>query len=125
MHLSDYLPEELELGPVERTEWNIEIVTTDGGYEARNSRWANPLRTFEVSFPPSTRDGTVYQAVKDLFDDSMGGLHSFNYRMWTDETGMTVIPVRFDSPMEIEGIAGHLDHIATFTLKEVRLVPDS
>lgn len=124
-HLPDYLPEELELGPVERTDWNVEIVTTDGGYEVRNARWSAPLRTFEISFPPSTRDGAVYQAVKDLFDEAMGSLHSFNYRVWTDPTGMTVIPVRFDSPLEIEGIAGHLDHIATFTIKEVRLVPDS
>jgi hypothetical protein len=118
-HLADFLPEELELGPTESTDWGIEVVTTDGGYEVRNGRWSEPLRTFEVSFPPSTRDGTVYQAVKQLYEDSMGGLHSFNMQLWTDGYA-TTIAVRFDSPLEIEGIAGHLDHIATFTLKEVR-----
>lgn len=120
-HLADFLPPELELGPVQRTDWGIEVVTTDGGYEVRNARWSAPLRTFDVSFPPSTRDGEVYRAVIDLYEASMGGLHSFNYRVWTDESGLTIVPVRFDSPLEIEGIAGHLDHIATFSLKEVRL----
>ncbi len=123
--LSDYLPEELELGPTESTDWNIQVVTTWGGYEVRNAPWDEPLRTYQISFPPSTRDGAVYQAVKQLFDDSAGGLLSFNFRVWTDESGMTVIPVRFDGPMVIEGIAGHLDHIATFTIKEVRDDPDS
>jgi Conserved hypothetical protein 2217 (DUF2460) len=120
-HLATFLPGEIELGPVQRTDWGIEVVTTDGGYEVRNARWSAPLRTFDISFPPSTRDGEVYQAVKQLYADSMGGLHSFNYRVWDDESGMTIVPVRFDSPLEIEGMAGHLDHIATFTLKEVRV----
>lgn len=120
-HLADFLPQELELGPVQRTDWGIEIVSTDGGYEVRNARWSAPLRTFDISFPPSTRDGEVYREVIRLYELTMGGLHSFNYRVWTDESGLTIVPIRFDSPLEIEGIAGHLDHIATFAIKEVRL----
>jgi uncharacterized protein (TIGR02217 family) len=120
-HLNISLPSEIELGPIERTNWNIEVVVTDGGHEVRNARWANPLRTFDISFPPSTRDGAVYQAVKDLFEASQGGLHSFNFTLWTDETGGTVIPVRFDGDLTIEGLATHLDRIATFALVEVRL----
>lgn len=119
-HLNTFLPDELELGPVQRSEWGIEVVTTDGGHEVRNARWSAPLRTFEVSIPPSLRSGTVYLAVRALFDASLGGLHTFNFRDWTDETGSTIIRVRFASAMEIEGIAGHLDHISTFTLQEVR-----
>lgn len=120
-HLNTTLPREIELGPIERTDWGVEVVTTDGGYEVRNARWSSPLRTFEISFPPSARDGTVYQAVKALFEESQGGLHSFNFTIWTDDLGTTVVPVRFDSPLEIEGLATHLDRIASFTLKEVRL----
>jgi hypothetical protein len=119
-HLADFLPGEIELGPVQRSDWGIEVVTTSGGHEVRNALWSSPLRTFEVSFPPSTRNGEVYNAVRQLYDDSLGGLHTFNYRVWDDESGTTIAKVRFDSPLEIEGIAGHLDHIATFTLKEVR-----
>lgn len=119
-HLANYLPREIELGAIHRTTWETEVVTTDGGYEVRNARWSSPLRTFEVSFPPSLRDGTVYAEVKSLYEMTLGGLHSFNFRDWTDETGETVIAVRFDSPLEIEGIAQHLDHIASVTLKEVR-----
>lgn len=124
MHLDAQLPEEIALGPTKRTDYGIEIVTTDGGYEVRNARWATPLRTYEVSFPPTTRDGAVYNAVKALFEQSMGGLHSFDFIDWTEE-GAEVVDVRFDSPLEVVGIAGHLDQIATFTLKEVRLGPSS
>lgn len=120
-HLGMSLPREIELGAIHRTKWQTEVVETDGGHEVRNSRWSSPLRTFEVSFPTSTRDGTVYQAVKALYEAAQGSLHSFDFTDWTDETGATVIPVRFDSPLEIEGVAQHLDHIATVTLKEVRL----
>lgn len=119
-HLNITLPEEIALGPVQRSDWGVEVVTTDGGHEVRNARWSRPLRTFQVSIPPSTRDGEVYQAVRDLYDESMGGLYTFNMIDWTDETGATVVRVRFDSPLETEGLAVHLDEIATFTLKEVR-----
>lgn len=119
-HLNTTLPEEIALGPVQSRDWGIEIVTTDGGHETRNARWDAPLRTFEVGFPPSLRSGSVYQAVNDLFDQSLGGLYSFDMIDWTDETGSTVIRVRFDSPLQIKGLATHLDEIAVFTLKEVR-----
>lgn len=123
-HLDDYLPEEIGLGAVEHTDWGVEVVATDSGAEVRNGRWFTPLRRFEISFPPSLRDGAVYVLVKNLFEDSGGGLHSFNFKPWTGEYSET-IAVRFDGPLSIEGIAGHLDQIATFSLVEVRLAPDS
>lgn len=119
-HLANYLPEEVELGAVETTDWSTEIITTDGGYEVRNNRWASPLRRFEVSFPAATRDDPVYTAVRDLFEQAEGSLHSFNFRTWTDESGGTVLAVRFDGPLEISGIASHLDKIGTVALVEVR-----
>lgn len=119
-HLATFLPPEIELGPVQSSDYGIDIVTTDGGFEVRNARWSSPLRTFQVAFPASTRDGEVYNAVRDLYAESMGGLHSFNYRVWDDESGTTIVKVRFGSPLEIEGLATHLDKIATFSLIEVR-----
>lgn len=120
-HLDHYLPREIELGAVRRSREAIDIVTTDGGFEVRNSRWSGPLLTFEVSFPTSRRDGAVYEAVRWLYEASRGGLHSFNFHDWTDDSGSTVVPVRFDSPLEITGVTGWLDHIETITLTEVRL----
>ncbi len=123
--LTTTLPTEIEIGAVKRTNWNTEIVTTDGGREVRNARWSDPLVTYEVSFPTSTREQAIYSAVVALFEEAMGSLYSFNFVDWTDESGMTVVTVRFDGPLQITGVAGHIDHIDTFTLIEVRDAPDS
>lgn len=120
-HLNTRLPEEVEIGAVRILEWGTEIVVTDGGHEVRNSRWSSPLRTYEVSFPHARRDDAVYEAVVALYEMAEGALHSFDFVDWTDETGSTIVPVRFDSPLEIATPAGHLDHIETLTLREVRL----
>lgn len=121
MHHAVNLPEQVELGAVRRMEWRTEVVTSDSGREVRNNRWATPLKTYDLSFPPSQRDDAVYVAVVELYELVEGGLHSFNFVDWTDETGATVIPVRFDTPLTITGLAPHLDHIETLTLVEVRL----
>lgn len=120
-HHAVNLPEEVELGAVRHAEWGTEVVTTDSGREVRNSRWAEPKRSYEVSFPPASRDDAIYQAVIALYEQMEGSLHSFNLVDWTDESGGTVVPVRFDSPLVITGIATHLDHIETMTLVEVKL----
>lgn len=121
MHLADTLPAQVEQGAVRDIDWGTEVVTTDGGYEVRNNRWAEPIRTFEISFPTAKRDDPIYQAVIALFEKAQGGLHSFNFRDWTDESGGTVVPVRFDSSLKITGIDRRLDHIETLTLREVKL----
>lgn len=119
-HLGMRLPREVELGAVRRLEYSTEVVKTDGGHEVRNSRWSEPLRSYDLSFPPSRRDDPVYLAVITLYEAAKGGLHSFDIAEWIDETEATIIPVRFDSPLTINGIATHLDHIETLTLVEVR-----
>lgn len=121
MHHAVNLPEEVELGAVKRTEWQTEIVSSDSGHEVRNSRWASPLRSYDVSFPVSRRDNAIYQAVLDLYEQVEGMLHSFNFVDWTDESGATVVPVRFDTPLTTTAPATHLEHIETLTLVEVRL----
>lgn len=121
MHHAVTLPEQVALNAVRRIDWKTEVITSDSGREVRNNRWAAPLRTYDVSFPPARRDDPVYLAVLDLYDLVEGGLHSFNFVDWTDETGATVIPVRFDTPLGITGLAPHLDQIDTMTLVEVKL----
>lgn len=118
-HLATFLPREIEIGAVRRLETQTEVVDTDGGYEVRNNRWTRGKLVFEVSFPTAERDDLVYLAVIALYEAAEGGLHSFNFTDWTDETGGTVVQVRFDSPLVITGVAGHIDHIETITLKEV------
>lgn len=119
MHLNMYLPEELEIGPVRRDDWGTQVVAMDGGTEHRNNRWDAPKRTWDISFPPSLRDGAVHQAVLNLYEAAEGMLHSFNFRDWSDETGATVIKVRFDGPLELTGHAAHYDQITSLTLIEV------
>lgn len=115
--LARSLPQEVEIGAVRTLDYGTEIVTTDGGYEVRNNRWATPLRVYDISFPHSTRDGATYLDVLDLYEEAHGNLYSFNFTDWTDESTVTV---RFDTPLQIETPAGHLDHIVSMRLKEVR-----
>ncbi len=111
------LPESVELGARRILDYSTEVVTTDGGHEVRNARWANPLRMFEISWPMSLRTGSDHQAVLALYTAALGGLYSFRFKDWTDES---IVDVRFDSPLEIETAATHLDQIVSMRLKEVR-----
>lgn len=125
MHLDTSLPQRIELGAVRRLDWDTEIVRTDGGHEVRNNRWLLPLRTYEFSFPVMLREDVDYQALIDLWTQAEGMLHSFWLNDPEDDTDATVVPVRFDTPLQISFPASHLVHIDTFTLVEVKDVEDS
>jgi hypothetical protein len=49
-------------------------------------------------------------------DDTSRGLDTFNF---TTSLMMSLVKVRFETPLQITAPAGHLRHIDTFTLKEV------
>lgn len=115
--LATTLPEEVEIGAVRRLDRATQVVVQDSGHEVRNNRWAAGLRVYEISFPLSTRDNAVYQAVLDLFEEAAGGLYSFNFTDWTDGSRVTV---RFDGELQISTPAPHLDKIGSLVLKEVR-----
>lgn len=54
------------------------------GAEHRNSLWADPLRSFDMTLVPRDRD-----AVKDLLNfaaESQGAAHGFRIRDWSDYT---------------------------------------
>ncbi len=120
-HLGETFPVQLELGAGREEDWGTDVVTTDGSYEVRNNRWSAPLRKYSVSIPPSERTGDVYRAVMDLYAQAEGMLHSFNFVDWTDETGMTKVPVRFNSPLASTALSGWLEDVQTIELIEVRL----
>jgi hypothetical protein len=113
------LTENIEIGAVRRIVWDREIVRTDGGQEVRNTRWAAPLRSYEISMPSVSTSGdlTDYNAVLQVWEDSEGGTLTFTFHDWVDDEDVVV---RFDSELQISSEAGHLRHIDTFTLQEVR-----
>lgn len=117
-HLATTLPDEIETGASQVRDYQTQIVTTDGGHEVRNNRWASPLRRYEISYPVLERSGATHAAVTALFEEAEGSLHTFNFQDWTDGSGSLRV-VRFDGPMEITGIANHLDDV-TIRLVEVR-----
>lgn len=117
-HLNTTLPDGIEAGASQTRNYQTQIVTTDGGYEVRNNRWASPLRTYDAHYSVLERDGATHVAVLALFDEAEGSLHTFDFEDWTDGTG-TVRKVRFDGPLELTGIAEHLDEVS-FRLVEVR-----
>ena len=115
--LATTLPEEVEIGAVRRLDYNTNVVSQDNGFEVRENRWSAPLRVYEITFPTSERTNAIYLAVLALYEEAQGGLYSFNFTDWTDDATVTV---RFDSPLEIQSPAGHLDHIVSMVLREVR-----
>lgn len=119
-HLSSTLPSSVEIGAQRRLNYNTQVVTTDSGTEVRNNRWAEPLRTYDVSFPVSRRDDANYLAVVALYAEAEGSLHSFDFHDWADDED---VAVRFDGPLSTVGVASHLEHIVEVTLVEVRLEP--
>jgi len=115
--LTTRMPTNVEIGAVRRLDRGTQSVMQDSGHEVRNNRWSAPLKVYEVSFPTATRSDANYLAVLSLYEEAEGGLYSFDFTDWTD--GSTVA-VRFDSQLEIQSPAGHLDHIVSMVLKEVR-----
>jgi hypothetical protein len=117
MHLNLQLTRNIEIGATRRKEWDKEIVRTDGGGEVRNTRWSSPLRSFDVALPPCVRTNADYIAVQQMWEDSEGGTHSFDFY---DYSADELVKVRFDSPLEITWLNSELDKIEAFTLAEVR-----
>lgn len=83
-HISTRLTQNVELDCIRRERDRIEVVESDGGSEVRNARWSQPLLDFEVSFPPSARDNSVFLEVRNAYRATRGGLHSFRFRDWSD-----------------------------------------
>lgn len=82
--IDQHLPRQVEIGARRTDDEDIDIVTTDGGWEVRNARASQSLREFEVSFPMSARDNAVYLAVVALYKVARGKLHTFRFRDWAD-----------------------------------------
>lgn len=64
--------------------FSTEIVTTDGGHEQRNERWAYPRLRFEFSMPPNRYSEADLATVEHLWYRARGPVHSFLFHYWRD-----------------------------------------
>jgi uncharacterized protein (TIGR02217 family) len=74
------LPTKVELNAVRHDDEDIEIVTTDGGWETRNARQASSLRSWDISFPAGFYDDATIAAVIAMYKAARGKLHSFRFK---------------------------------------------
>ena len=116
MHLSVSLPTSIENGARQFYQWDKEVVRTDGGHEVRNTRWDAPLRYFEISFPNRKLDDVDHAAVAQMWLDTEGGTHTFDFY---DERASETIKVRFDGDLQFSHTVGPFHRIEAFTLREV------
>lgn len=117
MHIDASLPTGIENGARRVYQWDKEIVKTDGGQEVRNSRWASPLRSWEIAFNNAKIDSADHAAVEQMWIDTEGGVHTFNF---TDERSGETVKVRFDTDLAFTNTVGPFHHLDTFTIQEVR-----
>lgn len=82
--IDDRLPDDIECGARARPRFSTEIVTTDGGWEVRNSRWAYPLHEFEFNLSPNPRDAEDFLHFRDLFYAAGGSDEAFLFKHWAD-----------------------------------------
>jgi len=83
--INDLLDADIEAGAKARPRYSTDIVTTDGGYEIRNSRWAYPLFQFEFNLSPGYReDDAALEAFIDLFHAAGGSFATFRFHYWRD-----------------------------------------
>lgn len=120
MHIETYLPQRIELGAIRGEDWETEVVRTDGGGEVRNNRIEEPTRTWEVPTPMMLRTDADYLAIRALYSTTEGLLHSFNLKDPDDDTDMTIVAVRFDSPLRVTFPTTEHVKLETFTLIEVK-----
>jgi hypothetical protein len=115
--LSTTFPARIGNGARRRARWDVEVVQTDSGHEVRNSRWDEPLWTFEVPMPTYAADDDAdFAAIRQLYIDAMGSTNTFNF---VDDLGGVTRKVRFDDDLQIEDISGPY-RSTSLVLQEVR-----
>lgn len=123
MHLWLSLPQKMEIGAVRADDWAADVVETDGGYDVRNTPWSTPLRQYHLALPIKAADDADFVALRAMWSNALGQVHSFNFTDWID--GDTV-RVRFDGGLQFTTPKRmQLHHTDTFTLKQVRDVSPS
>lgn len=85
MYVDVRLDRDIEAGAKAKPRYSTDIITTDGGYEVRNSRWAYPLFSYEFNLEPGspTFDLDLEDFV-NLFHVVGGSAGTFRFRHWSD-----------------------------------------
>jgi hypothetical protein len=118
MHLDMLFPTNIGNGARRTGHWEVEIVKTDGGNEVCNSRWSEPLWTFDVPLPVYTSDSAAdFVAVRDLWMAAQGAANTFNF--W-DDLEQSYRKVRFSEDLQIEDVVGPYRQLDSIVLQEVR-----
>lgn len=83
------LPADIEAGAKAKPRYSTDVITTDGGWEVRNSRWSYPLFTFEISaFEPGTHENDEYDVLDeflDIFHVCGGSAGAFRFHWWREK----------------------------------------
>jgi uncharacterized protein (TIGR02217 family) len=83
------LPSDIEAGAKAKPRYATDVITTDGGWEVRNSRWSYPLFQFEIAaFEPGTREVEAYDVLDeflDIFHVCGGSAGAFRFHYWRDK----------------------------------------
>lgn len=84
------LPMDIEAGSKARPRYATDVVTTDGGFEVRNSRWRYPLFQFEITaFEPApnveSEPYDVLDEFLDIFHVCGGSAGAFRFHWWREK----------------------------------------
>lgn len=85
--IDDRLDEDIEAGAKMVPQYSTDIVTTDGGWEVRNSRWQYPRHRFNFNLMPNETDPSVIDAFVDIFNAAGGAFEEFLFTPFADYRG--------------------------------------
>lgn len=114
--LSATLPARVAAMGVKSLSYSTEMVRTDGGAVHANSRWSEPLATWQFTTAPMKRTHADYLDTKAIFEAALGSAETF---LFHDVEECADVAVRFrDDTMSFQP-EGNLVRLV-FELEEVR-----
>ena len=86
-HIATRLSDHVEIGAKRRDlDDGLETIPFSGGGTFRNDEWDQPLLAFDIAYPASERDDPVFLEVRACYRATRRGLHTFNFKDWSDYT---------------------------------------
>lgn len=88
----DRLPDDIERGFEAITDIEVDVASSDSGFERRNLKWQDFRREYELGYGIQRKVGG-YDRLQDHFHARLGKTHSFPFKAWDD----------FDMPRQVIG----------------------